>query len=839
MSSVDVQRTHRRRGQIMVEFALILPLLLVIILGIIEFGRLFYGFSTLQNAVRHAADVASKAPPKVGAAVPDDPEGRYYAAEDPDCSAKKECFLTNIRSAARDYAVLFVPQDPHIRVYFLPVGNPPVVSERVGGLIEVAIEYNIPPITPVLKDIAPLGVPVRVDARRTIVNVEFPYEVVTPLTNPPTDTPPAQTPLPGCGGRYTVQGEQVSGKIYRFQITNVSGGNNRGIVGLVVGWCADLGQLRSVTIGGVGLPGTPVNPPTAGFGGGGITINQGETMVVEMRFDDNLNQLEPSKWPSWHLTFTDYCSLWSTGRECPYPQPTALPAPTPTTTPTAAPTRTPWTPGTVPPLCGMYISSGPTFAGNSVGVLMTNSGNSSPNLSTIVVMWGPGWYPLTEVRWNGQTVWTGTRYYSAYLSGLTGDFPPASVRQVEFIFSGGSVSWTSFQVAFDNDCYVSFSDSNQPTAPPMPTYTPTPMPGWIFLEINNVQPVPPTCATTSFDARATAYYPPAGSNDGNGIQNVVFRIYDPNGVKVYERSDTGAAWCLGSGCNPLSLGTSWPNGGPTVISGTHTLEVTAYTTSGWGSYQRTETMTFQVCRSPMHLEVFFTPSACATDYINVRAVAWDPQVCAGQQNGCQDGEGVNRVYFDVTYNGTLVFRNREDSDCYCAGNGDCPCPNVDFSSGRWPSYGGSEDVGNNPVSSGTHVLTVRVVSTISGRTIELTRAFEVCWNPCTPYVLTSRSKSNDRVQLTLRNKSPNGVWITAVHVSAWPSGWGTLEKIWVVDTSSTVNVNASNPPADATFSKWWSANSNATVTFDFQYSVGDVNAIHGYVELDNGCRIDF
>ena len=47
-----------RRGQTLVEFALTLPLLLLLLLGIIEFGRIFQAWVTLQNAARTAARYA-------------------------------------------------------------------------------------------------------------------------------------------------------------------------------------------------------------------------------------------------------------------------------------------------------------------------------------------------------------------------------------------------------------------------------------------------------------------------------------------------------------------------------------------------------------------------------------------------------------------------------------------------------------------------------------------------------------------------------------------------------------------------------------------------------------
>ena len=49
----------RRRGQAMVEFALVLPLLVLLLVMAIDFGRVFFGWVALQNATRIAADYAA------------------------------------------------------------------------------------------------------------------------------------------------------------------------------------------------------------------------------------------------------------------------------------------------------------------------------------------------------------------------------------------------------------------------------------------------------------------------------------------------------------------------------------------------------------------------------------------------------------------------------------------------------------------------------------------------------------------------------------------------------------------------------------------------------------
>jgi hypothetical protein len=52
--------THSRDGQSLVEFALVLPLLLVLLLGIADFGRVFAAGITIEAAARDGAEAASQ-----------------------------------------------------------------------------------------------------------------------------------------------------------------------------------------------------------------------------------------------------------------------------------------------------------------------------------------------------------------------------------------------------------------------------------------------------------------------------------------------------------------------------------------------------------------------------------------------------------------------------------------------------------------------------------------------------------------------------------------------------------------------------------------------------------
>lgn len=51
----DRSRSRTERGAALVEFALVLPLLLVLVFGIVDFGRAFQSSITLTNATREGA----------------------------------------------------------------------------------------------------------------------------------------------------------------------------------------------------------------------------------------------------------------------------------------------------------------------------------------------------------------------------------------------------------------------------------------------------------------------------------------------------------------------------------------------------------------------------------------------------------------------------------------------------------------------------------------------------------------------------------------------------------------------------------------------------------------
>jgi len=58
VTSSDLRHRGNRDGNALVEFALVLPLLLLVFAGIVDFGFLFQRYEVLTNAVREGARIA-------------------------------------------------------------------------------------------------------------------------------------------------------------------------------------------------------------------------------------------------------------------------------------------------------------------------------------------------------------------------------------------------------------------------------------------------------------------------------------------------------------------------------------------------------------------------------------------------------------------------------------------------------------------------------------------------------------------------------------------------------------------------------------------------------------
>jgi Flp pilus assembly protein TadG len=122
------------KGQAVVETALILPIILLILMGIIDFGLLFNNYLIIANASREAARQAA-----VGV-----PDGNIYMS------------ISKMTATVDPYKMR-------------PTIYPPPASRKKGAEITVTIEYDNVLITPVISAIIPN--PVKLTAT-TVMRIE-------------------------------------------------------------------------------------------------------------------------------------------------------------------------------------------------------------------------------------------------------------------------------------------------------------------------------------------------------------------------------------------------------------------------------------------------------------------------------------------------------------------------------------------------------------------------------------------------------------------------------------------------------------------------------------------
>jgi uncharacterized repeat protein (TIGR01451 family) len=133
------------KGQGLVEFALILPVLLLVMLGTIEFGYVFTVYSGMFNAAREGT--------RYGAISPLDQSGI-------DASARKKIILVD--PSAVNFTVMY-DKGPGTNLI-----DPSAV--QIGDRVVLSITYDLPTITPVIQPIIP-ALPVQTQSARTVVSL--------------------------------------------------------------------------------------------------------------------------------------------------------------------------------------------------------------------------------------------------------------------------------------------------------------------------------------------------------------------------------------------------------------------------------------------------------------------------------------------------------------------------------------------------------------------------------------------------------------------------------------------------------------------------------------------
>jgi hypothetical protein len=128
-ANTSAQTGIRERGQSLAEFAIILPLLFLLLLGIIEFGRLFNAWVTVQHGAREAARYAVT--------------GRSDRVQDDRLASIQDMALTQTRS---------LPSDPTVSVRSRPSASVPNWAGGPGGpcdQVEVRVDYTFDFLFPI------------------------------------------------------------------------------------------------------------------------------------------------------------------------------------------------------------------------------------------------------------------------------------------------------------------------------------------------------------------------------------------------------------------------------------------------------------------------------------------------------------------------------------------------------------------------------------------------------------------------------------------------------------------------------------------------------------------
>ena len=126
------RRQDRSRGQALVELALVLPILLLIMMGIFDFGRAVFAYNSLSNAAREGARVAIVDQTVTGGV----PVGATEAANQ----------ATGLGLDPSDPAAVQVS-------YLLPDLSGPCPNRDLGCIAQVTVHYDFTAITPIIGSI--------------------------------------------------------------------------------------------------------------------------------------------------------------------------------------------------------------------------------------------------------------------------------------------------------------------------------------------------------------------------------------------------------------------------------------------------------------------------------------------------------------------------------------------------------------------------------------------------------------------------------------------------------------------------------------------------------------
>lgn len=162
---------RRTSGQSIVEMAFVLPVLLFVLFGIIEFGYIIFAYSTVSQAARNAAETAAQLPPY-----------QTWLAYAPPSSTGSSLTYTadtcvrGIYNAAATDQTLFTDMTNYMTIsYPNATGSNDTRNLDDRGPIQVTISYPVTGITPLFRLLRIGGttgtIILKVTQRRSIENL--------------------------------------------------------------------------------------------------------------------------------------------------------------------------------------------------------------------------------------------------------------------------------------------------------------------------------------------------------------------------------------------------------------------------------------------------------------------------------------------------------------------------------------------------------------------------------------------------------------------------------------------------------------------------------------------
>ena len=194
---------RKSRGQAMVEFALILPIILLLVLLALDLGRVYFGWVGLQNAARIGANYAAIHPD---------------AWSLPDTPLKQLARAQYAQQIAQDSAALNCSPRPTIANVPLPafvnvVGT--LNAREMGDHASVTLHCTFQLLTPVVSSFVG-GVPIAANAvftirAGTVAAIPTPAPTPVPTATPAPTATPTATPSPCLAPLAAFSGAPTSG----------------------------------------------------------------------------------------------------------------------------------------------------------------------------------------------------------------------------------------------------------------------------------------------------------------------------------------------------------------------------------------------------------------------------------------------------------------------------------------------------------------------------------------------------------------------------------------------------------------------------------------------------